>query len=616
MIPMTKDLWVFVETDANGEARNVGIELLTPGRIIADKQGGKLVAVVIGCRVDSAVEEADTHGADAVIVVDAPEFREFSTDAYADALVRLVKKYGPTSLLIGATPNGRDVAPRISCRLKTGLTADCTGLDVDEETGNVLWTRPTFGGNLMAQIQCPDHRPQMGTVRPGVFKKSAHVSGHAEIIREEIRVPRENIRTQVLEIIREIGGGAVDLESAEIVVAGGRGVGGPEGFVLIRELADVLGGEVGASRPAVDSGWIPHAHQIGQTGKTIGPKLYIACGISGAIQHTAGIAGAETVVAINSDPEAPIFSVADYGIVGDLFEVLPALIREVKAMKRKTAASTQNEPASPHMPVWAGHASHVFHIDITPPKHDSQKFERDLSLFKEKYDRFTQDGNIVSLTDNAMAKLAFQGTELIEALGLEVRPDHVLIHLNTFHQKKELDHILATMKKMGLHSVLAVTGDGSDKMHKLLPEELETPEVPVTTSVELIRYIRKHYPEFTIGVAFNNFEPPESEFEKLDRKLAAGASFVITQPILGRDEQVDRLLRDYPDLPVVTEVWMSKKLSLLSDIIGREIPEDYPYDPIETLKTVRELYPNCGNYLAMLSLKNQYPILTEQFGNE
>ncbi len=616
MIPMTKDLWVFVETEPSGEARSVGIELLAPGRVIADKQGGRLVAVVIGCGVDPAVEEANAHGADTVIVADAPEFKEFTTDAYADALVRLVLKYGPTSLLIGATPNGRDVAPRVSCRLKTGLTADCTGLDVDEQTGNVLWTRPTFGGNLMAQIQCPDHRPQMGTVRPGVFKKSAPVAGHAEIIREDVRVPRENIRTRVLEIIREIGGGKVDLENAEIVVAGGRGVGGPAGFALIRELADVLGAEVGASRPAVDSGWIPHAHQIGQTGKTIGPKLYIACGISGAIQHTAGIAGSETVVAINSDPDAPIFSVADYGIVGDLFEVLPALIREIKAMKAETGDRPQTQSVRPQPPVWAKHATNVFHIDVTPPKHDSQKFERDLRSFREKYDTFTGDGNVISLTDNAMARLAFQGTEVIEAMDLEVRPDNVLIHLNTFHQKKDLDNILTTARRLGLRNILAVTGDGSDKMHKLLPEELEAPEAPVTTSVELIKYIRKHYPEFTIGVAFNNYEPPESEFAKMDRKLAAGASFIITQPVLGKDEQIDRLLREYPDVPVVTEVWMSKKLSLLSDIMGREIPEDYPYDPFETLKTVRETYPQCGNYLAMLSLKNQYPTLMEQYMNK
>ena len=326
----TKDLWVFVETNEDGTARNVGIELLSPGKAMAAKQGGALVAVVIGHNVDAAVDAANTHGADRIIVVDGPEYEHYTTDAYAIALCALVEKYGPTSMLIGATNNGRDLGPRVSCRLHTGLTADCTALDIDEESGNVAWTRPAFGGNLMATILCPDHRPQIGTVRPGVFKKSEAAEGKAEIIREDIRVPAEAIRTQVLELIRELDDEKVDLEGAEIIVSGGRGVGGPEGFAPVRELAKALGATVGASRAAVDSGWIPHAHQVGQTGKTVGPKLYIACGISGAIQHLAGMSGSDVIVAINKDPDAPIFDVADYGLVGDLFEVLPVLTEEIK----------------------------------------------------------------------------------------------------------------------------------------------------------------------------------------------------------------------------------------------------------------------------------------------
>ncbi len=326
----TKDLWVFVETNEDGTAKNVGIELLTPGKMMAGKQGGALVAVVIGSGVDEAVKAANEHGADKIIVVDGPEFKHYTTDAYAIALCTLVEKYGPTSMLIGATNNGRDLGPRVSCRLHTGLTADCTALDVDDETGNVAWTRPAFGGNLMATIICPNHRPQIGTVRPGVFKKSDVTAANAEIVKEDIHVAEDQIRTQVIELIREMGGENVDLEGAEIIVSGGRGVGGPEGFDTIKALADTLGATVGASRAAVDAGWIAHAHQVGQTGKTVGPKLYIACGISGAIQHLAGMSGSDVVVAINKDPDAPIFDVADYGVVGNLFEVLPVLVDEIK----------------------------------------------------------------------------------------------------------------------------------------------------------------------------------------------------------------------------------------------------------------------------------------------
>ncbi|MBR1660052.1 MAG: electron transfer flavoprotein subunit alpha/FixB family protein [Oscillospiraceae bacterium] len=326
----TKDLWVFVETNEDGTAKNVGLELLGKGRELADKQQGKLCAVVIGSGIDAAVDAANKAGADVIYAVDGPEYKQYSTDAYATALVTLVEKYMPTSMLIGATNNGRDLGPRVSSRVETGLTADCTGLDIDEETGLVQWTRPAFGGNLMACILCPDHRPQIGTVRPGVFKKGEPVDGHAEIVKEDIHVPEDQIRTRVIELIKEMGAENVDLEGAEIIVSGGRGVGGPEGFEPIKALAEVLGATVGASRAAVDSGWIAHAHQVGQTGKTVGPKLYIACGISGAIQHLAGMSGSDCIVAINKDPDAPIFDVADYGIVGNLFEVLPVLTEEIK----------------------------------------------------------------------------------------------------------------------------------------------------------------------------------------------------------------------------------------------------------------------------------------------
>lgn len=329
----TKDLWVFIETEG-GKAKNVGLELLGPGRMLANKQGGKLWGVVIGTNVDEAVKSATAYGADTVLVVDGPEYAHYTTDAYTKAFYFLVEKYCPTTILIGASNTGRDLGPRLSCRLKTGLTADCTSLDIDEESGNVAWTRPAFGGNLMATILCPDCRPQIGTVRPGVFKKGeADTARSAEVIKEAFSVPASEIRTTLLEVIKEEGGELVDLENAEIIVSGGRGVGGPEGFQPVRELAAVLGATVGSSRAAVDAGWIPHAHQVGQTGKTVGPKLYVACGISGAIQHLAGMSGSDVIVAINKDPDAPIFEIADYGVVGNLFEVLPVLTAEIKKLK-------------------------------------------------------------------------------------------------------------------------------------------------------------------------------------------------------------------------------------------------------------------------------------------
>ena len=249
-------------------------------------------------------------------------------------MAELAKKYKPSALLIGATNNGRDLGPRLACRLKTGLTADCTGIDIDEASGNVAWTRPAFGGNLMATILCPEHRPQIGTVRPGVFKKPEKDAARTgEIIREDIRVPEDEVHTRLVEVIRETVGETVNFEDAAIIVAGGAGMKGPENFSILQELADALGGVVAASRAAVDAGWVPHIRQVGQTGKTVQPKLYIACGISGAIQHVAGMSSSEKIVAINKDPDASIFRVADYAVVGDLFEIVPALTQEIRRAK-------------------------------------------------------------------------------------------------------------------------------------------------------------------------------------------------------------------------------------------------------------------------------------------
>lgn len=329
-----RNMWVYIETEG-GKAKSVGYELLNAARPLAEQKGCELVAVVIGHQAESVAREAVGYGADRVFLIDAPEFACYTTDAFANALVALVEKYRPETLMIGATNNGRDLAPRVAARIRTGLTADCTGIGIDEATGNMAWTRPTFGGNLMAVIMCPDHRPQMGTVRPGVFRKGAFdASRRGEIVREEYRASPGDIRTKLIERVQEVAD-AVNLEEAEIIVAGGRGVGSAENFRLIHELADALGAKVGCSRAVVDAGWMSHIHQVGQSGKTVTPRLYVAVGISGAIQHLAGIAGAEKVLAINKDPEAPIFSAADYGIVGDLNEVVPALIKALPLPRRE-----------------------------------------------------------------------------------------------------------------------------------------------------------------------------------------------------------------------------------------------------------------------------------------
>ncbi|MCD8046914.1 MAG: electron transfer flavoprotein subunit alpha/FixB family protein [Clostridiales bacterium] len=326
-----KNIWVYIETE-NGIAKNVGYELLAPGRMMADKLESQLVAVILGKNVDAVAKDAIAYGADQAIVVEGDEYDVYNTDVQSYAVETLIRKYTPFIVLYGATNNGRDVAPRVACAAHTGLTADCTGLDIDEN-GLLASTRPAFGGNLMATISCPDHRPQMSTVRPGVFKKpEADSSRTGEIIREDIHIDPAAIRVHLLERVKEVAE-AVHLEEAEIIVSGGRGLGNPDNFALIRDLADAMGGVVGASRAAVDAGWIPHAHQVGQTGKTVAPKIYVAVGISGAIQHLAGMSGSDTIIAINRDPEAPIFSVADYGIVGDLFEVVPALVSAIKAKK-------------------------------------------------------------------------------------------------------------------------------------------------------------------------------------------------------------------------------------------------------------------------------------------
>ncbi len=328
-----RNVWVFIEV-VRGKIKGVSLELLGQGRKMADDLGEKLVAIIPGNEIEDFAKMAIHYGADEAIVVDQKELKDYSTDGYTKAMCTLIKKYNPAVLLIGATNNGRDLGPRVSSRMQTGLTADCTELGVDSETRLVKWTRPAFGGNLMATILCPDHRPQIGTVRLGVFKKPEEDTGRkGEIIHETVEFGPDEIRTRIVEVITEAGGADVNLEEAEIIVSGGRGVGGPEGFEVLKELADEIGAQIGASRAAVDSGWISSLHQVGQTGKSVGPKIYIACGISGAIQHVAGMSSSDVIIAINKDPDAPIFNIADYGIVGDLFEIIPELTKRIRSSK-------------------------------------------------------------------------------------------------------------------------------------------------------------------------------------------------------------------------------------------------------------------------------------------
>ncbi|HEY9069165.1 MAG TPA: electron transfer flavoprotein subunit alpha [Candidatus Ozemobacteraceae bacterium] len=327
-----RGVWVFIEHE-DGHVKGVARELLGEGRKLADTLGEPLEAVLIGYGVEPMAKDVFACGADRVYLTDAPELKVYNTDAYARVFVGLSRDRRPSAVLIGATANGRDLAPRIAALLETGLCADCTGLGIDPATRLVVWTRPAFGGNIMADIVCPDHRPQMGTVRPRVFKAPAPDADRSgEIVRVPFRAAPEDVRVRLVDAVRSCAGG-VNIEEAEIIVSGGRGMGKPENFRAIRELAEVLGGAVGASRAVVDAGWEPVMHQVGQTGKTVGPKIYFACGISGAIQHLAGMSSSDLIIAINKDPDAPIFRVADYGIVGDVMEILPLLTEEFRRIK-------------------------------------------------------------------------------------------------------------------------------------------------------------------------------------------------------------------------------------------------------------------------------------------
>jgi len=326
-------VWVWVE-QFNSEAGSISWEMVGQGRTLADELETDLTACVLGHNVEEIAKQAIEYGADRVLLVDDPTLEAYRTEPYTAVLVGLVQEYKPEIFLLGASARGRDLAGAVATELRTGLTADCTGLTIEPETSNLLQTRPAFGGNIMATIICPNYRPQMSTVRHRVFEMpNPDPNRTGEIVRKSAILSESDIASKVVDFI--VQEGDVNLADAMIIVSGGRGVKGPEGFEPIRELAAVLGGAMGASRAAVDAGWIPYAHQVGQTGRTVRPDLYIACGISGAIQHLAGMQTSRVIVAINKDPEAPIFNVADYGIVGDLFEIVPMLTEAFKKRMQK-----------------------------------------------------------------------------------------------------------------------------------------------------------------------------------------------------------------------------------------------------------------------------------------
>lgn len=324
-----RGVWVFVEQTEGAPAR-VSLELLGKGRELAEKLGVVLTAFLLGESVEDTAKELIFFGADEVIVADHPLLKDYRTELYTDIISEQVRARKPEVLIVGASPIGRDLAPRLSFRLNAGCTADCTGLDIDEENRLFVSTRPAFGGNVMATIICPEHRPQMSTVRPGVMalpEKDDKREG--QIIDLDLQLDEDACKVKLLESVKGASEG-VNIQDAERIVAVGMGAGDKETFDMIKELAELLDGEVGATRFAVEAGWVSHDRQIGQTGKTVRPELYVGCGISGAVQHTAGMSASKTIIAINKDPNAEVFKIADYGIVGDVRKVVPAIISELK----------------------------------------------------------------------------------------------------------------------------------------------------------------------------------------------------------------------------------------------------------------------------------------------
>jgi electron transfer flavoprotein alpha subunit len=328
-----RGVWVYGE-HFKGKVAPVVLELIGVGRQLADDRKTELAVVVLGNNLDSITKELSEYPLDKIYVYEAPELAQYDGERYSRVLADVIREYKPEIMLAGATTQGRSFMSQVAVRIYTGLTADCTGLAIGKDDGLLYQTRPAYGGNVMATILCPYTRPQMATVRHKVFPICPKRSNGAkpEVVRLNPKPQLFSSRTEILDFIESCEE-TVNITEADVIVSGGRGIQDPSNFALLEELAKTLGGAVGASRAAVDAGWIPYCHQVGQTGKTVCPKLYIACGISGAVQHLAGMSSSETIIAINKDPDAPIFQVADFGIVGDCLEIVPLITKKIKAMR-------------------------------------------------------------------------------------------------------------------------------------------------------------------------------------------------------------------------------------------------------------------------------------------
>ncbi len=329
-----RGVWVFIEQN-DGKIEGVSLELLGAGRKLADKLDVPLSGVLLGYEIKSLCQEVIAYGADQVYVIDHEVMKDYRTESYMKAVINLAEKYKPEIFLYGATSNGKDLASAVATDLSTGLTADTTMLDVEVDKRLLEASRPAFGGNIMATILCKKHRPQMATVRPKVMKAlEPDPDRQGEVIEEAITLSEDDMRTKVIKIVKDVTK-KVNLADAHVVVAGGKGMGDFQNFQLIHDLADAIGATVGGTRDVVEAGWLPHEQQVGQTGETITPKVYFAIGISGAIQHVVGMKNSEFIIAINKDPDAPIFDVATYGIVGDALEIVPKLIKELKEARER-----------------------------------------------------------------------------------------------------------------------------------------------------------------------------------------------------------------------------------------------------------------------------------------